>query len=75
MKVVRYIGKLIVFCLLTVFIVLGIMALVFSFISILFFGIIAVIPPVFILFNYFLPWLFKEEVEHFNKKEGEKQNG
>lgn len=75
MKVVRYIGKLVVFCLLITFLSFGVMILVFQLTNVFFFSVIASLVPLFILLNYGLPWLFKEEVNYFNEKEGEKQNG
>ena len=72
---VRYIGKLIGFCLLTVMISFGLLEFSFRLSNSIFLSVLSVIFPLLILFNYFMPWLFKEEVDYFNKKEGEKQNG
>jgi hypothetical protein len=74
MKVVRYFGKITLFSLLIVGTGFGLLMGIYYFTHSTSLSVIIPIIPVFLVFYYFMPWLFKEEINYFNGKGGEKKN-
>lgn len=67
MKVVRYFGKLVLFCLLVCVVGFGLLMLIYYFSKSTELSILVPIAPVFLMFVYIMPWLFKNEINEYNK--------